>query len=213
MRERPHQSPVFWSSYAPIVCVLTLLLSAPASVCALDIGQFTVTAEPGRPIPALHDGPGTMETLALSVSTNATIIDLDVLLDIEHSNVVDLRISLTSPTGQTIVLKDIWDVLWRDPKANMLATIFDDEATGFLTEASSPYSGSFRPPAGQELAHFDGANAAGLWLLDIFDGYDGDSGNLTRCELRFSVVHTPEPVALPLLALLGWVSRRRQAIA
>jgi Proprotein convertase P-domain len=159
-----------------------------------------------QPIPAESDGKAWMDPVQLTVNQNLHIIDLDVHLEITHTEIGDLRILLDCPWGQTIMLKNVWDPLWREPRQNMHGTVFDDEATIPLCEGLAPYTGSFLPEE-NSLSIFDGHNARGVWTLRILDGYLADAGTLDRWELHID--HIPEPVSVFYL-LLPLLFRLRQ---
>lgn len=151
-----------------------------------------------QPIPAKSDGQAWMVPVHLNVHQDLHIIDIDVHLEITHTEIGDLKIFLDCPWGQTIMLKDVWDPLWREQRQNMHDTIFDDEASASLCEGLAPYTGGFLP-AEDFLSIFDGHNARGVWTLRIWDGYFADAGTLDRWELHID--HIPEPVSLLYLLL------------
>ncbi len=160
-----------------------------------------------QPIPAESDGKAWMDPVYLNVNQDLHIIDINVHLEITHTEIGDLRILLDSPWGQTIILKNPWAPLWREQRPNMYSTIFDDEAVIPLREGLPPYSGRFLPEEGS-LSIFDGHNARGVWTLRIRDGYLADVGTLDRWELH--ITHIPEPVSLFYLLLPLLFRLRRQ---
>lgn len=164
-------------------------------------------------IPAVGSGEAGMDDAVLTVTQHAYITDLDVYLDITHENVIDLIITLYSPTGQPLVLKDdaLMNLFWQEePRENMYSTVFDDEAVLTLPEGQPPYSDRFQPAEDQYLSVFDGQDAFGDWTLDIYDLSYGDIGALDRWELRFDVTHTPEPSSLGCLLLLTMIAYWRK---
>jgi len=159
-----------------------------------------------EPIPVEGDGQAWMDPVHLTVNQNLHIIDIDVQLEITHTEVGDLKILLDCPWGQTIMLKDTWP-LWRNPHPNMHGTIFDDEAVIPFREGVPPYTGRFLPEE-DSLSIFDGHNARGVWTLRIWDAYSADVGTLDRWELHID--HIPEPVSLFYLLLPLLFRLRRQ---
>ncbi|MBN1844609.1 MAG: proprotein convertase P-domain-containing protein, partial [Sedimentisphaerales bacterium] len=140
-------------------------------------------------IPAEGTGAAYMDSVELVVPWHGEIADLDVYLDITHTEVSDLLIYLVSPDNHTCQLKDesLMNSLWQgDRRANMWGTIFDDEADGFLPEGAPPYTGRYRPAAGG-LDEFDGRDCFGVWTLRIYDLAYADIGSLDRWELRFEL--------------------------
>ncbi|MCK4628281.1 MAG: proprotein convertase P-domain-containing protein [Sedimentisphaerales bacterium] len=190
---------------AIVVFCLLCLITGTRSVSA---DELTIWSDFQQPIPAESDGKAWMEPVHLTVDQNLHIIDLDVHLEITHTEIGDLRILLDCPRGQTITLKEPW-LLWREQRPNMYSTIFDDEAVIPLREGLPPYSGRFLPEEGS-LSIFDGHNARGVWTLRIRDGYLADVGTLDRWELH--ITHIPEPVSLYYLLLPFLYRLRRRRI-
>ena len=75
--------------------------------------------------------------------------------------------------------------------------IFDDEAEIAIEEGDAPFTGRFRPKAGNLLKIFDSEDAYGLWRLQIYDAFYADIGTLKGIEL---VIMVPEPLSVILLA-------------
>jgi hypothetical protein len=162
---------------------------------------------PFRPIPAdTNSNIGPMDDAVIDVPDHFIIADVDVALDIVHTNVIDLQMILKGPAGQEIFLN-----VYEDPNGfikaqNYSGTVFDDEAELAIEQGSAPFTGSFRPKEGNFLSAFDGTDAFGQWRLCIDDLYYDDSGYLENFELRFTV---PEPATFMLFALAGLFLRRR----
>ena len=193
-----------------------VLLAAGTFCCAepLVIGDdFT------NRIPTEGTGEAYMNDAVLTVPEHVLITDLDVYLDITHENVIDLIINLYSPTGQSIELKDntLMELYFQEeePWSNMYGTIFDDEVSLYMSDVQSPYTGRFRPDGGV-LSVFDGHDAYGDWILEIYDMQPSDIGTLDRWELQFEVIDTPEPSSLctlGFLALFGMLRKRRKILS
>ena len=147
-----------------------------------------------QPIPAVGNGEAWMDPVWLDVSEHFIIADLNVCVDIHHSNVTELQIILDSPWGESIILKNDWEIDWRDEKADMLQTVFDDEAEDSLISGNAPFSGNFLPCCGYSLSVFDAHDAYGMWGLRIYDAVFADSGELDFWQLEFAD-HQPEPLS------------------
>lgn len=95
------------------------------------------------------------------VPDSVTILDLNVLIDLEHNRLDDLSIELEGPNGQSILLFD------RACGTNSdLILSFDDEGQDF--DCSQTASNlSFK--ALSDLQIFDGTNSAGTWTLTVED--------------------------------------------
>ncbi|MHC4345509.1 MAG: proprotein convertase P-domain-containing protein [Planctomycetota bacterium] len=144
-------------------------------------------------------GPDSQMTDAIiDVPDHFPIHDLDVRINITHTNVFDLQLFLQDPLGFRICLNmyDFKDEFGSYP--NYIETIFDDEALLSIEHAEPPFTGRFRPRQPYELSLFDGRDAYGTWSLQICDMFDWDTGTLDSLELIFT---TPEPASALILAL------------
>ena len=162
-------------------------------------------------IPAGPDtDKGWMNDAIIEVNRHTTIYDIDVGINLTHTNVFDLHIFIQSPLGTRLCL-NMYDFKNEFFKGEgYVQTIFDDEAEIPIEQGSAPFTGRFRPKAGSLLEIFDGEDAYGLWRLQIYDMWYWDTGNLERVEL---IVTVCEPTALSLLALGAGVTvlfRRRR---
>ncbi|RUL84947.1 Ig-like domain-containing protein [Tautonia sociabilis] len=116
-----------------------------AGVDILRGGPVETTAElafVSRDIPVTIPASGSVES-TLVVDKAFEIRDLDLQLNIAHTNVPDLTAELVAPDGTTILLfSGVGDVGDRD---NFINTIFDDEATLPIQQGGPPFSSRFRP--------------------------------------------------------------------
>ncbi|MHC4533839.1 MAG: proprotein convertase P-domain-containing protein [Planctomycetota bacterium] len=162
-------------------------------------------------IPAEPDASkGWMDDAIIEVNRHTTIYDIDVGINLAHTNVFDLQIFVQSPAGTRLCLNsyDFKDEFFKGE--GYVQTIFDDEAEIPIEQGTAPFTGWFRPKAGSLLEIFDGEDAYGLWRLQIYDMWHWDTGELERIELIITVC---EPTALSLLALgagLTVLFRRRR---
>jgi subtilisin-like proprotein convertase family protein len=153
------------------------------------------------PKPDINDpciSKGWMADAVINVPDHFIITDLDVGINLTHTNVVDLQIFLRSPTEKLICLNmfDVFKEFYVYP--NYTDTIFDDEATLSIKDGVAPFTGRFRPLEPYKLSKFDGDDAFGLWRLQIYDAYWWDTGTFNHLELTIT---TPEPATFFLLAL------------
>ena len=196
---------------ARIICIAPIILLSQDLWLSDDAhaAEITIHCDPQQPIPALGNGPGDMNPVTLDMTEQLSITDLRVYVDIQHTDVTDLRVVLTAPWGDSITLKEPWEPDWRSPRPNMTGTIFDDHAATFLPDGDPPFADDFRPPPGQYLSQFAQHNASGVWTLNIRDVYAADAGTLHRWELRFLGTHAPEPATVCFMFLLVVLSRLR----
>ena len=143
-----------------------------------DLTGGFIDSAPGSSI-----GPagGTTTVDTITVPLGGTIEDLDVVLDINHSYIADLDISITSPNGTTVEL-----ISDQGDNANYIDAEFDDESSNSLPGEStfSNLSGDYPPE--EALSAFDGEIAAGVWTLTVTDDENNDSGTLNSWGLQFN---------------------------
>jgi len=156
-------------------------------------------------------GPGsTVTEAAIEIHDRFVIEDLDVQINITHTNVFDLQLFLQSLAGTRICLNmfDFKEEFSVYP--NYTNTIFDDEALLSIKEGDAPFTGRFRPVEPYKLSKFDGEDAYGSWRLQIYDMFDSDTGTLNSFEL---MITAPEPATAIFLtlgvAMLGLLKPRR----
>jgi subtilisin-like proprotein convertase family protein len=108
----------------------------------------------------------------INITTTGAVLDLNVNLTIYHTWDGDISIYLRKMGGSEIDLSSGNG----GSGDNYINTTFDDEATQSITQGSAPFTGSFRPE--QPLSTFDNGALNGNWILRIYDGYSGDTGQL-----------------------------------
>lgn len=147
---------------------------------------------------------GWMDDAVITVTDHFVITDVDVGINLRHTGVFDLQLSLTSPSGTTVLLNMYDPFFGYFDGDNYQSTTFDDEASLSITEGQAPFAGSYRPL--EALSAFDGEDAYGDWHLGIYDGWEMDSGTLTSFRVMLT---TPEPATGVLLLLGAGLWRRR----
>ncbi len=127
------------------------------------------------------DGSGAVE-LAVPVTFDGLVQDLDVLVDVEHDYMWDVVLTLVSPAGTEVQI--VGSVGGSDD--DMENTWLDDEAATALSDGAAPYGGVYQPT--QPLAAFDGERVAGVWTLRAADQYPMDGiGSLASFALAFTL--------------------------
>jgi subtilisin-like proprotein convertase family protein len=179
---------------------VAILLGVGAFCLPVFAGQvYKYEGEFNLQIPADPDSSkGWMANAVIEIDFHLTIFDLDVGITLTHSNIFDLQISLQSPDGTSLLLNMYNPDNEFFQGADYSQTIFDDEALTPIGQAQPPFTGRFRPDAGNLLEIFDGQDAYGPWQLQIYDAYYHDTGTLDSFELTIT---TPEPATMVLLAL------------
>jgi len=128
------------------------------------------------PIPISASGTPTI-TSKIQFLEDLPITDINVNLNITHTYLSDLIISLTSPAGTIVVLTSNSCGEFR----NIDAT-FDTQANGFICSNSSPSIQGTVKPLGS-LAAFNGESLLGEWTLTIEDTAPNDGGMLNDFSL------------------------------
>lgn len=129
----------------------------------------------------------------LNVSLDKIILDVNCLVNIEHTYDADLIFSLVSPSGTEIVLAGGVG----DSGRNFINTEFDDEASVSIDSslARAPFTGIFKPI--DRLWLFDGENALGNWKLRVVDNGISDKGTLLGWSIKFRFSSGSDYVTLP----------------
>lgn len=137
-----------------------------------------------------------MTEATIEVIDSFLITDLDVRIDITHTQVFDLQLILEGPTGAWLCLNmyDFEKEFFEGE--NYTNTTFDDEAELSIKDVNAPFTGRFKPEPGYLLECFDGFDAFGIWRLQIYDMWPADTGTLDHLELIFN---TPEPASALLM--------------
>ncbi|MBO85828.1 MAG: hypothetical protein CL927_10740, partial [Deltaproteobacteria bacterium] len=129
------------------------------SDCDGDDGGFEVEASgAGGPGYDIEDN-ATIRSQAM-VSTCATVWDISVGVDITHTYVGDLYITLYSPAGRSVLLHDRDGGTQED-----LSGVYEVGNVGSLTSA-------------EDLAALIGAGGTGTWTLEVSDAVSFDDGQL-----------------------------------
>ncbi len=138
----------------------------------------TLTAT-GLPIDIPSTGTPTI-TSVITVADNQPVLDVKVSLDVEHTFVSDLIISLVSPSGTkvTLVSNNCGD-------ANDINATFQADAPPFVCSNSPAISGVVRPLG--SLGALAGESSFGEWVLTIEDTAPADGGRLNAFSLELCV--------------------------
>lgn len=102
-------------------------------------------------------------TSAIKVSDSAALREIKVTVNIEHSFLGDVEVSLKAPTGQTVLLQN--------------------RTLGSKTQMEETYSIETTPALKQLL----NKPAAGLWQLQVVDYVSSDTGTLNSWELLVGI--------------------------
>ena len=162
-----------------------------AGSVASQIGQAgTVTPNETLPL-AIPDSVPAGVTSTITVAEDITLTDLQVGVEIDHTWVGDVFISLTSPGGTTVTLLDRPGFTGSGfgCSSNDMDVVFSDAAS-VDPETSCPagppwLSGPVLPFS--PLSAFDGESTVGTWTLTVSDNAGGDTGQI----VNWSLIPTP----------------------
>lgn len=149
------------------------------SFTTIDVNCKTLNGN-GLPLEISTTGTPTV-TSTITFLDDRPVADVNISLDIAHSFLADLVISLTSPQGTTVVLTSKSCGNLRDINAT-----FDDEAAAdFVCGGNPGITGTVKPLG--FLSSFNGESLQGNWTLQITDTAPADGGALNGFSLEICV--------------------------
>ncbi len=180
-----------------------LLVAKPAGAVAPSfpgLATTTFTSTDG-PVP-IPDNGSVVATLDVS-GLAGRIVDVDVIIDLTHTQSDNLDVSLVSPDGTTITLTSDNGGANDDVFAG---TTFDDQAPGTpsapnvrnFTYVDRTSTGPIQPE--EALGALVGEAPNGLWALVVVDDAGGQTGTLRSWSLAISTVpgwRPNAPVSFP----------------
>jgi len=155
---------------------------APASFVATDFSNGVIDAT-----------AGSSGSVPVTVTGGYTIGKITASVNITHTYVQDMTITLTGPAaiGSPVVILQ-QEACGGQPNINCT---YDDAGIAPACSATSPaISGNII--SFQSLSNFDGLAANGVWTLTVNDPYNGDGGNVNTFSLKIcsKSAITPVPV-------------------
>jgi len=160
-------------------------------VTVLDVEAPVITCTGGPTFPSattsMVDGQAITDTnptttSVMNVTDDFDITDLNVTLDITHTWVDDMEITLTSPAGTSVVIFNV------GCSGDDLTMDLDDEAAGDLADCTTGVNPAYPDPAyvpSNALSAFDGENTVGDWTLEVTDTAGGDDGTLNGWGITY----------------------------
>ena len=115
--------------------------------------NITYTNNTSANIPDNNTSNGLSSEIIITDSFQIT--DVNVTVNINHTYISDVKITLTSPAGEIIVLKDNGA---DNSNNNLTNTVFDDSGVDIAT-GTAPYTGTFKPF--EKLSTFNSSNSKG----------------------------------------------------
>ncbi|MGB3311236.1 MAG: proprotein convertase P-domain-containing protein [Nodosilinea sp.] len=135
---------------------------------------------------------------------------ISVTISLVHTYTSDLRISLSAPNGESVLL--VGNAGGNGD--NFFNTTFDDGAGVSISQGIAPFQGTFQPQ--QPLSQLLDSDPNGTWTLQIQDQAFMDGGFLNRWSLEL-VVDSQSPVPTPAqfsiqLRFLGGLTATQRAV-
>lgn len=186
----------FFHRVLPAFLLAALLLNLPG-VSLRSAQALTTTVDDFGPI-AIPDAPAGLScttplTRNINVVANVVIADLNVRLNVSHIRRSDVRATLTSPAGTTVVLisggglgspvvaspddYDNYDVILDDTSLGSLYDNDNDNVAGGADRTARPH---------ELLSAFKGQNTAGTWVMTVCDTSNTITGTYNRTTLTFT---------------------------
>ena len=124
-----------------------------------------------------------LSTSTINITDILTISKVKVSLNISHTWIQDLDITLVSPNNTSIVLFNN-----NCTSEDGLDVTFDDDASSSIICGTTIVSGIFTPT--NPLLGFNGEISSGNWNLEVYDGYDGDIGTINSWSIEICQTQT-----------------------
>jgi cysteine-rich repeat protein len=156
---------------APSVCMSVITCPAPKQLLV-----FNATGMP------LNIADLTTFTSTINVPTAKTVSQAVLQVDISHTYVADLDITLKSPAAAAGIDITSDNGTSGDNYAN---TVFSDSCVPLVVNGSAPFSGCYKPETA--LSSFVGQPSNGAWILGVGDDAAGDTGTLNAWKLTLCV--------------------------
>jgi len=127
-------------------------------------------------------GPGVASSTITTSGLMDAVSKVTVSVWVSHPNDRDLELALVSPSGTEVTLAAGLGGTGDDFGSSCTkATTFDDSAKVYVTSASAPFVGSFRPQGA--LASFANDAANGEWTLRVSDTAEMNTGTIMCWKL------------------------------
>jgi subtilisin-like proprotein convertase family protein len=126
----------------------------------------------------------------LTVTDTSTISDINVSVNIQHTWVNDMTITLISPAGTEVQL--VVRPCSSSPLNDIIAT-FDDSGSPIVCGNNPAITGTVKST--QLLSAFNGQTANGVWTLRVLDSFAQDGGAINGWTLNVCSTQAPLGVA------------------
>ncbi len=159
--------------------------TAVSAVRSFTTAAIICNNVPSAQIPVtISAGPPASITSTITITDDVILNSMTLDLDISHSYMSDLDISLTSPAGTTInLIQDRCGF-----RNDLLATFSDDGAALSCSFFSPTVNGVILPE--DPFSTFAGESTLGDWTLTVFDDTNQDGGTLNAWSIDYCGTQT-----------------------
>lgn len=152
-----------------------------SSVFSFTTIQFNCTTKDATALPISISSSGTpVISSKIVFYEDLPVADMNVVIDLEHTFLADLVISLTSPAGTVVTL-----VSSSCGESRNINATFDDDSPSFNCSIDPAISGMVKPLG--SLSAFNGESILGEWVLEVRDNAPSDGGSLKVFALEVCV--------------------------
>ena len=130
----------------------------------------------GLPLQVSASGTPTVTT-SVQIFDDLPVSDVNVSLELTHTYLEDLVITLISPSGTRVAL-----ISNTCGDLNNINAVFDDDGVAIVCSDNPAISGTVSPLG--SLASLNGESTLGEWTLEIKDTANGDGGSLVAFTLE-----------------------------
>jgi len=139
------------------------------------------------PLNIADSGDDATYIVTVDITQAVIISDVNVTINIDHSWVNDLDVSVTSPDGTIVELSTGNGGFFEE---NYTDTVFDQDAEISIVDGTAPFTGTFIPEG--DLTLFNGGLSEGLWTLTVTDTFGASDGGVINSVL-IEVCGTRDP--------------------
>ncbi|MEH6746195.1 MAG: reprolysin-like metallopeptidase [Maribacter arcticus] len=152
-----------------------------STVFSFSTIQFNCTTKDDTALPISISSSGTpVISSKIVFYEDLPVADMNVVIDLDHTFLADLVISLTSPAGTVVTL-----VSSSCGEARNINATFDDDSPSFNCSIDPGISGMVKPLG--SLSAFNGESILGEWVLEVRDNAPSDGGSLKIFALEVCV--------------------------
>lgn len=144
-------------------------------------GQSVCTTYTATNVPlTIATTPNATVTSTLNITSTDIISDANITLGITHTWINDIKATLTSPSGTSVIL--FANPCSATSSVNDINATFDDSGVPVVCGNFPGISGTVLPTS--PLSAFNGQPMNGNWTLTILDSFNGDGGSLNSWSLN-----------------------------